>query len=181
MILGAGDDELVCNSCRPTLSSIRIAFERHGYLAARELQAKMLRPVSRQRIINAPDCFPVAGRQTTTGAENVDSLAHDALAYIAAHATEGIKVPDVVSHLNVSRRLADLRFRQATGRSILEVITEHQLNEAKRLLGNRYLTIGGIADRCGFSSANYFKNVFSRTVGTSPSRWRKENPPEDAT
>lgn len=76
------------------------------------------------------------------------------------------------------RRLADLRFRQATGRSILEVITEHQINKAKRLLMDKRLTIDGTADRCGFSSANYFKNVFSRTAGTSPSRWRKENLPD---
>ena len=49
------------------------------------------------------------------------------------------------------RRLADLRFRQATGRSILEVITEHQINEAKRLLENKRLTIDGIADRCAYA------------------------------
>ena len=175
MVLGAGDDELICNSCRPALSSVKIPFENHGFTAARELQAKMMLPVRRHRVLNAASDYVISQRQTTTDKDAVSAIVHDALAFIGTYATSGIKVQDVVNHLKVSRRLADLRFHQSTGKSILQSIIEVRINESKRLLQSTSLSVTDIANRCGFSSANYFKNVFVRTVGTSPRDWRKAN------
>ena len=173
-VLGAGDDELICNSSRPTLSSVRIPFEHHGFMAARELQAKMMLPINRNRVLKTENDFAISQRQTTASTTVFNALVHDGLTFIATFATSGIKVPDVVKHLNVSRRLADLRFRQSTGKSILQTIIEAQIDEAKRLLRTTTLSIADIADRCGFTSANYFKNVFTRTVGKSPRAWRSD-------
>lgn len=173
MIVGAGDDALICNSCRPTLSSVKIPFEEHGFMAARALQSKMMLPINKHRILETSGDFTVTQRQTTTGKIATAAIVHDGLAFISASATSGITVPDVIRHLNVSRRLADLRFRQATGKSILQVIIETKITEAKKLLWSTSLSVSDIAHRCGFSSANYFKNVFVRTVGESPRAWRK--------
>lgn len=170
-IVGAGDDALICNSCRPTLSSVKIPFEEHGYMAARELQAKMMLPINKHKILNTSENFVVTQRQSTTN-RIAAAIVHDGLAFISSFATSGITVPDVVEHLNVSRRLADLRFRQTIGKSILQAITETKVTEAKRLLRSTCLPISDIAHRCGFCSANYFKNVFVRTVGESPRSWR---------
>lgn len=174
MVLGAGDDELICNSSRPTLSSVRIPFEHHGFMAARELQARMMMPIVRKKVLKTGNDFVISQRQTTASTTAFNTLVNDGLAFIATFATSGIKVPDVVKHLNVSRRLADLRFRQSTGKSILQTIIEAQTDEAKRLLRTSSLSIADIADRCGFTSANYFKNVFTRTVGKSPRAWRND-------
>ena len=173
MILGAGDDELICTGFRPTLSSVKIPFEEHGYIAARELQAKMMMPIDKSRIIYTSNALEVSRRQTTTGQSDVPTLVQDGLVFIRAYALTGIKVPDVIRHLKVSRRLADLRFHEATGQSILQTIVETQMKEAKRLLQSTSLRISEIAFKCGYSNANYFKNVFSRTVGQSPRSWRK--------
>ena len=173
-VLGAGDDKLICNSCRPTLSSVRIPFEHHGFMAARELQAKMMLPINRNRVLKTGNDFVISQRQTTASTTAFNTLVNDGLAFIATFATSGIKVPDVVRHLKVSRRLADLRFRQSTGKSILQTIIEAQTDEAKRLLRTTTLSIADIAGRCGFTSANYFKNVFTRTVGKSPRAWRND-------
>ena len=174
MILGAGDDELICTGYKPTLSSVKIPFEEHGYLAARELQAKMMLPIDKNRILFVSNTCEVSRRQTTTGKRDIPTLVQDGLAFIKAYALTGIKVPDVVSHLKVSRRLADLRFREATGQSILQTIVETQMKEAKRLLQSKSLRISEIAFKCGFSNANYFKTVFVRTFGKSPRAWRNE-------
>lgn len=172
MVLGVGDDELVCNSCRPTISSLRIPFEGHGFAAARELQARMMRPINRKIIITASSDCIVTKRQTTASKSAVNAIVHDGLAFISAYATSGIKVPDVVKHLKVSRRLADLRFQQAKGKSILQTIIETKTEAAKHLLQTSSLSIADIASRCGFCNANYFKNTFVRTVGMSPRAWR---------
>ena len=176
MVVGAGDDALICNSCRPTLSSVKIPFEEHGFMAARELQAKMMLPVGKRKIVNTSEDFVVTQRQTTTSRIAAAAIVHDGLAFISASATSGITVPDVVRRLNVSRRLADLRFRQVTGKSILRTIIETKIEEAKKMLRSTALPISEIARRCGFSSANYFKNVFVRSVGMPPRAWRKELP-----
>ena len=173
-VLGAGDDELICNSCRPTLSSVRIPFEHHGFMAARELQAKMMLPINRNRVLKIGNDFVISQRQTTASTTAFNTLVNDGLAFIAEYATSGIKVPDVVRHLKVSRRLADLRFRQSAGLSILQAIIRRQTDEAKRLLQSTSLSVAEISSRCGFSSANYFKNVFTRTVGKSPRAWRND-------
>ena len=171
-VLGAGDDALVCNSCRPTVSSVRIPFEEHGFVAARELQAKMILAINGRKTLEASGDFAIAQRQSTSGTASASALVGDALDFIADHATRGIGVSDVVSHLRVSRRLADLRFRQSTGKSILQAIIETKVGEAKRLLRSTALSITEIAERCGFTNANYFKNVFVRTIGKSPRSWR---------
>ena len=178
MVLGAGDDELICNSSRPTISSVKIPFEDHGFLAARELQARMMMPNGRRKVISTANDYVITKRQTTAGKDNVSVLVQDGLAFISTYATSGIRVPDVIRHLNVSRRLADLRFRQSTGKSILRTIVEAKINAAKRLLRTTSLPIADIAGRCGFSNANYFKNVFVRTVGTSPRSWRNAHQPQ---
>ena len=175
MIVGAGDDALICNSCRPTLSSVRIPFEEHGFMAARALQSKMMQSINRNKILDTPSDFTVTQRQTTTSRIAAAAIVHDGLAFISDYATSGIKVSDVVCRLNVSRRLADLRFRQATGKSILQAIIERKVCVAKQLLESTLLPIAEIASRSGFCSANYFKNVFVRTCGLPPREWRARN------
>ena len=178
MVLGAGDDELICNSSRPTISSVRIPFEDHGFMAARELQARMMMPLGRRKVISTANDYVITKRQTTVGKGSTSVLVHDGLAFISTYATSGIRVPDVIRHLNVSRRLADLRFRQSTGKSILQTIIETKIHAAKRLLRTSSLPIADIADRCGFCNANYFKNAFARTVGMSPRSWRNAQRPD---
>ena len=179
MILGAGDDALICNSCRPTLSSVKIQFEEHGFMAARELQSKMMQSANRNKILDTPSDFTVTQRQTTTSRIAAAAIVHDGLAFISDYATSGINVSDVVCRLNVSRRLADLRFRQSTGKSILQTIIERKVCVAKQLLESTLLPIAEIASRSGFCSANYFKNVFVRTCGLPPREWRARNARQD--
>lgn len=175
MVLGSGDDELICNGCRPTLSSVKVPFEDHGFVAARELQARMLLPISKRRVLQCSNAFTVTQRMTTSGANANNLIAQGGLEFIDAYATTGIRVPDVVRHLNVSRRLADKCFQQFAGKSILQTIIEKKIKAAEKLLRDPSLSISEISDKCGFKNANYFKNVFSRTTGSSPRNWRNSH------
>ena len=174
MVLGAGDDDQICLCCHPPLSSVSIPFEEHGYLAAQELQAMLMSRTPMAKVLSLPSDFAITQRKTTTSTSSVLPLVQNGLAYINANALRGIKVPDVVSHLHISRRLADLRFRQATGKSILRLITDVQVKKAQQLLADTDLSIASVALSCGFQSTNYFKNVFVRSTGHSPRAWRKE-------
>jgi transcriptional regulator GlxA family with amidase domain len=45
---------------------------------------------------------------------------------------------------------------------------------AKNLLVTTDLSMDEIAERCGYSSANYFSLIFKKNVGLSPLNYRKK-------
>ena len=174
-VLGIGNDEPICEMSIPALSSIAIDFEEEGYLAARELQAMMLRhriPAVRERPCGVKE---VVFRASTTASKTPAALVQRALAFIDSHALEGISADDVVSHLRVSRSLADLRFREVARTSILEAILERRFREVKRLLRETDLRIAEVAVRCGYRDANYLKNLFKKRFSMSMREWRTQN------
>lgn len=173
-VLGIGDDEPICETCVPPLSSVAVDFEREGYIAARELQAMMFRhrvPAKREILCGAKE---VVFRASTTASKTPAALVQRAAAFIERNALEGITTADVVKHLRVSRSLADLRFREVTGTSILEAILAHRLGEVTRLLRETDLRISEIAIRCGYRNANYLTNLFKKRFGLSMRDWRKQ-------
>ena len=171
-VLGVGNDELVCPYTTPQLSSVIPDFEEEGYRAARELQALMIRrrPPARREILCG--CKGVACRRTTVGERSAALLVQQAQAFIRENALKGITAADVVRHLHVSRRLADLRFREVTGTSILATLTEIRLEKVKELLATTGLRIDEIARQCGYRATN-LKYLFARHVGCSMRDWRK--------
>ena len=178
-VLGIGNDEPICEMSVPALSSVDVDFEREGYVAARELQAMMLRhraPARREILCGAKD---VVFRASTSAVKSPAALVQRAKEFIDQHALEGITANDVVARLHVSRSLADLRFREVTGTSILEAILARRLGEVKRLLHDTDMRISEIAARCGYRDANYLKNLFKKRTGMSMREWRAQSAPQE--
>lgn len=48
-----------------------------------------------------------------------------------------------------------------------------RLGNAQNMLASKYLSIGEIAEQCGFSGASYFIQVFRKAMGESPDKYRK--------
>ena len=113
-------------------------------------------------------------RGTTRNHTSTAMLAHDAAVFIKENALRGISAKDVVSHLRVSRRLADLRFKAATGTSMQKSIIERRLKEVCRLLSSTTLSISDVATHCGYPDTNYLKNLFRRRFGMSMRDYRKQ-------
>ena len=109
----------------------------------------------------------IVQRESTAEQSHSGRLVQKAVAYIDRHALEGIGVRDVVKHLKCSRRLADLRFRELQGRSILDAITERRLDEVKRLLAGTRDKMDVIASACGYRNPTYLKNLFKKQFGMS--------------
>lgn len=66
------------------------------------------------------------------------------------------------------------KFKEATGRTIVDYINYVRLYHAKRMLGKPDLSITEIALECGFSGAPYFTKVFRKYNGCSPGAYRKQ-------
>ena len=104
-------------------------------------------------------------------------LVGKALAYINGNATKGITVVDVIKHLGCSRRLADLRFREIAGTTILKAITARRMAELKRLLRETNLPINKVAARSGFSCLKRLERLFRTEEGASMTEYRHQNQP----
>ena len=171
-ILGVDNDDLLCEFADPSLSSIQPDHERAGLLAARELDALMSNPKRKPRTLVSP-VIGIAERESTRPLTPAAHLMRKALKYINANATKGIGVKDVVAYLKISRRLADLRFREIEGRSILQTIESRRLELAERMLQETNRPVQAVAKESGYRNVKTFEAAFRRKHGISPSTFRK--------
>ena len=170
-VLGVDNDELFCENTHPRLSSVQPDFEEEGWLAAKTLDDMMQGRALAERTLLV-GVKRIVQRESTTEQSHAGRLVQKAVAYIDRHALEGIGVNDVVKHLKCSRRLADLRFRELQGRTILNAITERRLDEVKSRLAGTKEKMDAIASACGFKSPIYLKNLFKKHFGMSMSKFR---------
>lgn len=171
-IVSVDNDEMYCECASPTVSSLDPDFENEGYLAAAELD-RMLRKKAHlpAKTIVTP-AGKVVERESTTPVPTSALLVQRALDFIGANAHKGIGVRDVVEELGVSRRLADLRFHQYCGKSILETIIDQRMSKVKRLLSTTRLGMGKIASACGFNSPKHLSVAFRKKFNCSMSAYR---------
>ena len=172
-VLGINNDTLICENCHPRLSSIQPDFEKEGYLAAETL-SRMMQDTGEAatRRLNNVGVKAVIRRESTAELSQSGKLVQKALAYIRQNALRGISVDDVARHLKVSRRLADLRFRELQDTTIGETIIRLRLEEVKRLLRGTKEPIDVIAATCGYENPNYLKNLFKRRFAMSMREFR---------
>lgn len=169
-VLGVDDDELLCENATPPLSSIKPNFDDVGFRAAEALESLMNRRSSASVIF----CNPIAvtERESTKSISPAVHLVNRALAFIKTNACKGARISDVVEHLGVSRRLADLRFHEIHGCSIGAALEERRLFEVKRLLASTSRPVRQIAVSCGYANPNRLSHVFTQRFGISIRDWR---------
>jgi LacI family transcriptional regulator len=174
-VIGVDNDELLCDLSDPPLSSVTPDAHRTGYEAAMLLDRMMTHRGKR-----SPDVRLIAPQGVVTR-RSTDVLALDdreiaaALRFIREHATQSIKVGDVLRVVPLSRRIFESRFERAVGRTPHEEIVRVQLDGVKQLLLQTDLPISVVAERAGYKHIEYMTVAFTRSVGVSPSRWRREH------
>ena len=175
-VIGVNNDEYTCQAVRPPLSSVKQDFILEGFTSAQALDRLINGPCrggkSPKSIILNAGC-QIVDRASTSFAPPGRHLVDRALQYIATYATQGISVSDVVSHLGVSRRLADLRFKEFANQTILHAIQTKQLEIVCRMLLTDNRPIAKISVDCGFPNTNYLKILFKARFGMSMREFRK--------
>lgn len=177
-VLGVDDEEFICESTSPQLSSIRPNFTEAGRLAAETLERLMRgkphgKAVSSEILVKRDS--EIVRRASTSRETSSGQLVQRAIAFIHQNAKRGIGVRDVVAHLRVSRSLADTRFREVRGESILSVITAARLRELKTRLARTDEPIGEVTRRLGWANENYPKNLFRKHFGITMNEYRQRN------
>jgi LacI family transcriptional regulator len=173
-VMGVDNDELLCDLSDPPLSSVAFDTERAGYEAAALLGGLMLGRIREPRRILVEPMYVVARRSTDVLALD-DRAVAAALRFIHDTAGRPIGVGEVIRQVPLSRRTLELRFRRVVGRSIHEEIQRVRLERARQLVAETDLSIGMIAENCGFAGAGHLTRSFARTFGLPPSRYRAQH------
>lgn len=171
-ILGADREDLISLSSPVPLSSVDVNSEGMGRRAAaiiHGIRDGSLPPSYRE-------LFPpraVATDFSTDTLATEDSGLAKALRFIREQAFQQIQVEDVARHAGVGRRTLERKFSALVGRSIDQSIRQTRIKRARSLLRESKLSLDEIAERCGFSSTDYFSKVFKSQVGQSPGAFRR--------
>jgi len=174
-VLGVDDDDLICESVKPPLSTILVDRIKQGFMAAKALDAMMKFPKSThaQDYIALP--VKVVQRESTAYLSTGAAIIERARKFIEDHATEDIDVNDVARAICISRRLLDLRFQESRMGSVAAMIRTKRLSKVKSLLKQTTLSDSRIAMRCGFKSVGTLRNLFRNTFGMSMRTYRTQH------
>ena len=173
-LLGVDNLEERCIEGEPTLSSIQIDFERAGYLAARALDDLLHKREAAGKIRMFGPLMTFR-RESTRGYGRREPRILEAVETIRAQACEGLTASEVIAHIGGSRRLVELRFREALGHSIHDEIESVRLEHVKHLLLDRSVALSVIIDQSGYPSGAALRKAFRLKTGKSLSDWRSEN------
>lgn len=168
-LLSVDDDTMLCENCKPTLSSIRPDQERSGYAAGACLSSLMRHKCQQVHVLPLP-VKSLTHRGSTLADSYAGQLVQKALAYIRKNCRRKIGPADVAEHLGISRPLLDLRFRELLDISVGKTIIAERLSAVCNELTTSNAAIAEIAERFGYEDAaqlmRQFKREFGMTVRT---------------
>ena len=171
-VIGVDNDELMCELAVPPLTSVAIGAEEIGYRAAVLLDKLMAGRTARpQHLVVPPACL--VPRQSTDTVAVADPVVSRAMRFIRERAAKGIGVLDVARHAEVSRSTLEARFKHCLGRTVHGEMERVRLEAARRLLTTTKLPLEAVAQRAGYSSAQYLSAVFRRQLGHPPGQLRE--------
>ena len=170
VVIGVDNNEDICALTAPSLTSLKADFERAGFLAAETLEdvmsGRVKTPASRQF-----SALGIVHRRSTGDCGRSSPALVRAASLIRERATLGISVRDVVASTGLSARLAEIRFREMTGRSIQEEIMLTRFEQVFQMLRRGPIPHAMLADVCGFRSADTLRREFRRRTGMSITDW----------
>ena len=156
----------------PDVTVIQFDFERIGYLAARMLD-EWAHGRRAEGSVEKMGPLYVDRRKSTSGRGRHAAFVAGALETIRRDATNGLTAAALAARYPFSRRLFDMRFREAVGRSPLEEILHVRMEKALTLLAQTRTAIGAIPALCGFGSDSELDSLFRSRLGVSMRTYRK--------
>lgn len=173
-IVGVDDDESICGNTTPALSSVRPNFELGGYLAAELLAKTIRRPNRRGSHVRYPPVDVIRRGSTRVFSRKYPEV-NSALELIRQKACAGLTAREVLQGFSCSRRLADIRFREVTGQSVLEAIQDVRLAKIQELLANPRQDLELMSGLCGYETQNALRKFFKARTGLTLTDWRRRH------
>jgi LacI family transcriptional regulator len=172
-ILGIDNDEQVCRSASPPLSSLKLGTEKAGYAAAAALEQLMTAKNSAIQTITV-EPMHIVRRQSTDLLSIDDPCMVRALRFIRQNSNRATSVLEVAAAAGLSRRALQDRFGQSLGCSPIQEIHRCRVEHIRQLLSDTDMTISEVAAASGFEIDAHIARFFSRQTGVTPKAYRRK-------
>ncbi|MFJ7724828.1 response regulator [Neobacillus sp. NPDC097160] len=100
-------------------------------------------------------------------------IVQNVLQFIHAHYDQGISLKTLGQQFHVNAIYLGQLFQKEVGVVFSEYLNRYRLEKAKELLKTSHYRAGEIGKKVGYSDTAYFYKQFKKTVGATPSEWRK--------
>ncbi|MDQ6418859.1 response regulator [Paenibacillus sp. LHD-117] len=95
------------------------------------------------------------------------------LAYIREHLDQSLTLSQVAASIHMNPNYFSKLFKQETGKTYIEYVTEARMEWAVRLLRETPAKVSEIAKRVGYEDLKHFNHLFKRHTGATPSQFRQ--------
>jgi len=175
-VIGVDDAVDICESTRPTITSILPDFDLGGYLAA-ELLDRSLRSGRHVRCRTAKyGMARLVERASTQDLRNVGRIVSSAIEFIRTAPLAELSAETVAAKVNVSRRLLEMHFRKVVGNGVHATIRERRLLALHESLVNTSTPVGELALDSGFRTLSAAQVAFKSRFGRTMSDVRRQRP-----
>lgn len=173
VVIGGNNEEDVCLSCIPQLTSIPNRAREVGWSAMDILVRQLRRPgkLPSDKVVEPLDPIPRESTNILFGV--TDPEIEKLLQFIRENIQNRIGVEEVAARYRGSRRTLETRFRRELGRTPLEEIHRVRLNVIKRLLSDTTLSLNDVARESGIGTINHLCVFFKKHTGFSPGAYRE--------
>ena len=171
-VIGVDNDETLCSLGSTTLSSIQVDIEEGG----RQVAALVERLVA-DKTAPAKDVIlqpvKIVNRMSTAAFATQDQQILRAILFIHRNVRKKISVADVTAEAALSRRLLERRFKDVTGKTLYEYITELKLKDFAEQLVETDEQVMTIALSMGENDTKSISRRFKQLYGCTPLQWRE--------
>jgi AraC-like DNA-binding protein len=94
--------------------------------------------------------------------------------YVSNNFQRALSLSEVASRTGFSVSRFSRCFKEAFGMGFSDYLLTLRCDHARRLLETTHLSIGQIAQDCGFQSASYFIQQFKKRIGQTPQSYRQQ-------
>ena len=172
-LLGVDNDEFMCNISSPTLSSIKLNFEKHGY----EIAQTLFKMIAEKKIWPARipvEAIGVVERMSTKRKVISDPYIREIVDFISRNYTQDIDISKLTSFIPLSRRAIELKFKKEMyPYTISSYIMKLRLEHFCHLLQSSELPVGTAAYKSGFIDNSNFSTLFKKYKGVTPTEYTR--------
>ncbi len=174
-LLGVDNDEFMCNISSPTLSSIKLNFEKHGFELAKIL-FKMVREGQTWPARIPVEAVGVVERMSTKPKVISDPYIREIVEFITHNYRSDIDIRKLISFIPLSRRAIEIKFKKEMHPyTITSFITKLRLEHFCHLLESSDMPISEAAEKSGFIDTTNFSTIFRKNKGMTPSEYRRQS------
>lgn len=95
--------------------------------------------------------------------------------YVNLNVAEPLTLKSLAAMCFISPSYLSALFKQETGTTLIDYINTQRVNRAAQLLVQNNHTIAAVAEEVGILDVNYFTKIFKKTLGVTPTRYRREH------